>query len=633
MTVQHDLPNVLAGPILRHCDQHQFTAWLVTSASTKLTLKLLDDSANILFDQVLGTGQVQEIQVGTKAFIQLINVQLPNDIPTNQKISYDIGYKSEEAHRSIVELVSDICFDGELLPSFELRPTISQMLHGSCRKPHFDGEDGLLRVDKQLAEAVKNNQPRPSMLMMSGDQVYADDVAGPMLVAIHQTIDKLGLFDESWQGAVVNDSQGLFSSELCYYQREQLLPHNSVNKDVYDKIFAASKKPIFTSVNAKNHLVTFAEVIAMYILIWSPEMWCHIDLEEHNVNELFDEQYQKEKKVIEHFVEGLADVRRALANIPVYMIFDDHDVTDDWNLTRAWEEAAYGHPFSKRILGNALAGYWLCQGWGNAPEKFEQLQTFSKEVFTSKGIKKLDILLDRLFEWDSWHYTLATTPKVVVLDTRTHRWRSESNAGKPSGLMDWEAMSEMQQELIGQDKVILVSAAPIYGVKLIEAIQRVFTFFGQPLMVDAENWMAHKGTANVMLNIFSHPKTPPNFIILSGDVHYSFVYEVTHRFRRCSAKIVQVTCSGIKNEFPDGLIRWLDKLNSKLYGAYSPLNWFTKRRRMKVKVRKPSDHDGTLFNGSGIGLITMRDDDEVVDAQILTAKGDCVTFDNNESNR
>jgi len=633
MTVHHELPSVLAGPILRHCGQHQFTAWLVTSASVQLRLKLVDTSSNVLFEQQLNKAQVQEIQVGSQAFIQLVNVHLSTALPENEKISYDIHLESGELNASILDLACNLSFEGESLPSFELRPNIEQMLHGSCRKPHFDGDDGLLQVEQALATAVKDNSPRPSLLMMSGDQVYADDVAGPMLVAIHQTIEKLGLFDESWQGAVVNDSQGLFNSELCYYQRQQLLPHNSVNKAVYDKIFAASKKPIFTSVNAKNHLVTFAEVMAMYILIWSPEMWAHVDLEQHTVNELFKEQYQKEKVVIEHFVSGLEDVRRALANIPVYMIFDDHDVTDDWNLTRAWEDAAYGHPFSKRILGNALAGYWLCQGWGNAPDKFEQLQPFAKEVFTDKGIKKLDILIDRLFDWSAWHYTLATTPKIVVLDTRTHRWRSESNAGKPSGLMDWEALSEMQQELIGQDKVILVSAAPIYGVKLIEAIQRVFTFFGQPLMVDAENWMAHKGTANVMLNIFSHPKTPPNFIILSGDVHYSFVYEVTHRFRRCSAKIVQITCSGIKNEFPDGLIRWLDKLNSKLYGAYSPLNWFTKRRRMKVKVRKPSDHNGTLFNGSGIGLITIRDDEEVVDAQNLTTKGTIVTFDNNESNR
>ena len=133
--------------------------------------------------------------------------------------------------------------------------------------------------------------------------------------------------------------------------------------------------------------------------------------------------------------------------------------------------------------------------------------------------------------------------------------------------MDWEALCEFQHQLIGQDAVIVVSAAPIYGVKFIEVIQKLFTLAGKALTVDAENWMAHKGTASVILNIFRHYKTPPHFIILSGDVHYSFVYDVRLRFRRNSPEITQFTCSGIKNTFPDTLIRWLDRFNQWFYST------------------------------------------------------------------
>jgi hypothetical protein len=165
-----------------------------------------------------------------------------------------------------------------------------------------------------------------------------------------------------------------------------------------------------------------------------------------------------------------------------------------------------------------------------------------------------------------------TQSGVISLETGTQRWRSESNANKPSGLMDWEALSLLQQSLIDQPDIILVSPAPIYGVKMIETIQHFFTFLGFPLMVDAENWMAHSGTANVMLNIFRHKKTPPHFIILSGDVHYSFFYEITHRFRRNKSRIFQITASGIKNQFPTKLLNILESLNRYLYGVYSPLN-------------------------------------------------------------
>ena len=42
----------------------------------------------------------------------------------------------------------------------------------------------------------------------------------------------------------------------------------------------------------------------------------------------------------------------------------------------------------------------------------------------------------------------------------------------------------------------------MFGVKLIEVIQRICAFAGHALTVDAENWMAHRGSASVMLNIF-----------------------------------------------------------------------------------------------------------------------------------
>ncbi len=98
------------------------------------------------------------------------------------------------------------------------------------------------------------------------------------------------------------------------------------------------------------------------------------------------------------------------------------------------------------------------------------------------------------------------------------------------------------------------SPAPVFGVKLIETIQRIFTSFGKPLMVDAENWMTHPGSAYALLNLFRHPKTPRNFVILSGDVHYSFVFQIELSHKQQSPSIWQITSSGLKNEFPHRLL-------------------------------------------------------------------------------
>ena len=61
-----------------------------------------------------------------------------------------------------------------------------------------------------------------------------------------------------------------------------------------------------------------------------------------------------------------------------------------------------------------------------------------------------DRLLDALLDFQHWHYRLPGSPTLIVLDTRTRRWRSERNLSRPSGLMDWEALSELQQDLLGE---------------------------------------------------------------------------------------------------------------------------------------------------------------------------------------
>ncbi len=336
----------------------------------------------------------------------------------------------------------------------------------------------------------------------------------------------------------------------------------------------------------------------------------------------------KKKKQIDKFVAGLEKVQRLLAHIPTYMIFDDHDVTDDWNLTIGWEQAAYSNTFAKRIIGNSLIAYWLCQGWGNAPEKFnDEFMSLAQRFIDERTSQTQDAFIQYLYRFENWHYTIPTTPKVVVLDTRTRRWRSESKMNKPSGLMDWEAMIEFHQELVHQEKVVIVSAAPMFGVKFIEALQRVVTMLGKPLMVDAENWMAHPGSANTLISIFTHTKTPTNFVILSGDVHYSFAYDIKLRYRKNSPNIYQITCSGIKNQFPTQLLNICDGLDRLLYSPRSPLNWFTKRKRLKIYKRAPSTHNFyRLVNHSAIGELRLDDEGKPSQISILTSDGDEVHF-------
>lgn len=681
----HLLPTVIAGPILRHTDHQRIVWWLVTSVAIDIEPLLADAKNNVI--ELHNANVTQEtFCVGQRAYIQLISLESTTEKPLIESgvlYHYDLlsalesaqkdnsghvntvlSQQSNDSHankvdeasktrqlESILTAITHLVYEGHERPNFRFNQHLTKVTQGSCRKPHFRGQDALPQLDNlvadELADRVNTSKTsettsinRPDLMLMTGDQVYVDDVAGPMLHAIHQVISLLGLHHERFEGATVDDLTELILHEHGFYQRELLLPAVEANDKLTKAFFAAKRKPIFTSVNAKNHLIALSEMLAMYLLTWSPLLWKFVDLEKSGLNQDKQATYDEEIQNIQVFQGGLCKVHRALAHVPSYMMFDDHDVTDDWNLTRGWEQQVYNNAFSKRIIGNAITAYFLCQGCGNPRAKLEPLFNQFNTVFSASTVKANTTetdgiavyntshteLIDTLLAFDQWHYELATQPPVHVLDTRTQRWRSESSLNKPSGLMDWEALCELQQSIIGKESVIMVSPAPVYGVKFIETIQKIFTTFGGALVVDAENWMAHRGTASVMLNIFRHIKTPPNFIILSGDVHYSFVYDVSLRFRRNSPHITQFTSSGLHNEFPPTLLKWFDRLNRWFYGHRSPLNWLTKRRNMSVRQREPSSHSGTLVNSCNIGVLTLNEDASQVDCALLCSDGNYISF-------
>ncbi len=604
--------NVLAGPMLRRLESRRIVFWLATRepCAWRLSIKDIKNGAALV-------PNATPVRIGRHCFLYLLDFVLDSDLPTDQALPYDLQWQKESAGEtenwvSIREWAPDLCQDGHDLPQFVKRTRLASVLHGSCRKPHYPCEDGLVAADHWLN--LKANDPAswPAFLMLTGDQVYVDDVAGPMLTAIHELIEELGLYDEQIEEALVPDSQTLYKSEYNYYRRSELLPDVRPNDPLRKRFFEGAKKPVFTTSSADNHLVTLAEILAMYLLVWSPVTWdCLPEGLPAGLSPEETARYRKERETLTQFIGGLKSVRRVLAHMPTLMIFDDHDVTDDWNLTADWEQTAYGHPFSRRIIGNALVGYMLCQGWGNNPDAFKD-ETLKKIQTWSQSPTKphQDDLIHHLLHFHHWEYSLDTKPKLLVMDTRTRRWRSERNLNRPSGLMDWEALTELQTELLNHDSVVMVSPAPIFGVKLIEVVQKCFSLAGKPLLVDAENWMAHKGTAGAILNIFRHTRTPAHFVILSGDVHYSFVYGIQLKSQRGVPHLWQITSSGIKNEFPRKLLDTLDRLSRWLYSPRSPLNYFTRRRGMKINPFKPetASHGERLLNQAGIGYVEFAED-------------------------
>ena len=53
--------------------------------------------------------------------------------------------------------------------------------------------------------------------------------------------------------------------------------------------------------------------------------------------------------------------------VPTTMIFDDHDVHDDWNTSQVWRKQMAQRPWWRERIRAALASYWVYQHLGNLP--------------------------------------------------------------------------------------------------------------------------------------------------------------------------------------------------------------------------------------------------------------------------
>ena len=136
-------------------------------------------------------------------------------------------------------------------------------------------------------------------------------------------------------------------------------------------------------------------------------------------NEVLSDETKNNLKILN---QTLPKVRRAMANISTFMIFDDHDVTDDWNLNPAWRDRVFTSPLGKANVRNAMMAYALFQDWGNRADSYnrvghffeldtsfaeelntEQLTESLKSAFTEKEItlnsEKATVKLLHTGEW------------------------------------------------------------------------------------------------------------------------------------------------------------------------------------------------------------------------------------------
>ena len=120
------------------------------------------------------------------------------------------------------------------------------------------------------------------------------------------------------------------------------------------------------------------------------------------------------------------DIRWLLATVPSTMIFDDHDVHDDWNISESWVQEMRAKPWWEPRVVGAFMAYWIYQHLGNQapPELAGDALIQRVEAADDAGplLREFAHMADRESAASRWAYHRDFgRSRLVVVDSRAAR--------------------------------------------------------------------------------------------------------------------------------------------------------------------------------------------------------------------
>lgn len=266
------------------------------------------------------------------------------------------------------------------------------------------------------------------------------------------------------------------------------------------------------------------------------------------------------------------EIRWLLSTVPSCMIFDDHDVIDDWNTSHAWRQDIRRTAWWQERILSGLTSYWVHQHLGNlSPAELADDPLFAAVRATADGTEILrafaaraddqpasvrwsyrrDFGRTRLVMVDSRAARVLDEDNRAMLDPREQRWLHRNT--RPDGSFD--------HLLVGTSLPWLLphavhhaeewSAALTRGVRGLRWVRR-----GERLRraADLEHWSAFRHSfdalAGLLTDTATAPDAPATVCVLSGDVHHAYTAEVVSTTPALNSRLLQLTCSPIHNRVP-----------------------------------------------------------------------------------
>jgi PhoD-like phosphatase len=267
-------------------------------------------------------------------------------------------------------------------------------------------------------------------------------------------------------------------------------------------------------------------------------------------------------------------VRWLLSVVPAAMIFDDHDVHDDWNTSAAWRRDYAAKPWWPERIRSAYMTYWIYQHIGNLSpaglakdELWQQLQEPGDHADLLGDFAVRADQPDSDIQW-SYRRTYGRV-RVVVIDSRAGRMVEEGRR-MMTGEQEWQWVVESASG--DWDHVLLASSLPLLlpaGIHEMEAwneavcggawgrrLARVGERVRQEL--DLEHWAAFSASFARFEDLLTELATgergspPASVTVIGGDIHHSYLAAVDFpRGTNPRSAVYQAVCSPVHNVLPD----------------------------------------------------------------------------------
>ncbi|MGZ4665324.1 MAG: alkaline phosphatase D family protein, partial [Frankiaceae bacterium] len=279
-------------------------------------------------------------------------------------------------------------------------------------------------------------------------------------------------------------------------------------------------------------------------------------------------------------------IRWLLSTLPSAMIFDDHDVRDDWNTSATWLRDIRSTSWWQDRIEAALMSYWIYQHLGNLPpgevENSPLLEQLRDAADGEPVLREFARHADRNVagatpvRW-SYHRDLGAV-RLLVVDSRCGRV-VDADKRAMVGPEEWAWIDQHARGTF--DHLLIATSLPFLlpeGIHHLEAWNEAtcagqwgkrFARTAEQLRqrADLEHWAAFGRSFTQMTQIVadvatstgpdgapSGRRTPPATItFLSGDVHFSYLAAAHFPQRDVTARIYQAVCSPLRNPLAAGM--------------------------------------------------------------------------------